>query len=838
MVATAEVDAAQSGGPAPHALSVPELLEHLRSSLMGLGEREAAARHVKPPAREAAGVRGALGALLESLFEPLQLLLVAVGVLAAIFGELRDAIAIFAVITLVAAVEAISEARAKRALHALRDLSAPTARVRRDGVARTVGTSEVVVGDVLELEAGDLVAADCRVLSADGLSVDQSALTGEPLSAGKGPAAVAMDAPLAERSSMLYAGTAVVAGAGAGLVVAAGADSELGRLGRLVAQAKEPLTPLQRAMRELASAALVLALLASVLVPLLGALRGQPVRKMLLDGLTLAFATIPEELPILVTVLVAAQGLRLARRGVLLRKLRAAEAIGGVTVLLSDKTGTLTENRLRLESVQGKRTTRVLDTAVAALGGASAQDPLDRALADAPGGPAPPGVARRFPFDPQRTRESAAWMDGEAAFVAVKGAPEQVLAVSAMPDADRWRVLERVSELAREGLRVIAVSARHMDRAPRDAQDAERELSFVGLAAFADPLRPGVREAVSELDRAGVRTILVTGDHPLTAEAIARQAGLAAGQPLVGGEALQALDDTELAERLSLDTVIARATPADKLRLVTLLQERGEAVAVTGDGVNDAPALAAADVGIAMGARGTDLAREAADLVLTDDAYSTIVTAIAGGRGLATQLRRAVAFYLGAKVALVAVIAVPLALGLPSPFGPAEIVLLELFMDLGASVAFVSEPVDADTMTRPPRDPARRFLDRAESTAIAITAAALTAAALPAYLLVRPLAGTGAASAAALAAWLVAHAAIAWSLRAHPRQNLSRNLAFPAWALAATLTALLFSLTPAAGALGLATLSASALALTAAAAIAGAALAAAGRRTLSISDSL
>jgi Ca2+-transporting ATPase len=480
----------------------------------------------------------------------------------------------------------------------------------------------------------------------------------------------------------------------------------------------------------------------------------------------------------------------------------------------------------------------VLDTAVAALGGASAQDPLDRALADAPGGPAPPGVARRFPFDPQRTRESAAWMDGEAAFVAVKGAPEQVLAVSAMPDADRWRVLERVSELAREGLRVIAVSARHMDRAPRDAQDAERELSFVGLAAFADPLRPGVREAVSELDRAGVRTILVTGDHPLTAEAIARQAGLAAGQPLVGGEALQALDDTELAERLSLDTVIARATPADKLRLVTLLQERGEAVAVTGDGVNDAPALAAADVGIAMGARGTDLAREAADLVLTDDAYSTIVTAIAGGRGLATQLRRAVAFYLGAKVALVAVIAVPLALGLPSPFGPAEIVLLELFMDLGASVAFVSEPVDADTMTRPPRDPARRFLDRAESTAIAITAAALTAAALPAYLLVRPLAGTGAASAAALAAWLVAHAAIAWSLRAHPRQNLSRNLAFPAWALAATLTALLFSLTPAAGALGLATLSASALALTAAAAIAGAALAAAGRRTLSISDSL
>jgi Ca2+-transporting ATPase len=598
------------------------------------------------------------------------------------------------------------------------------------------------------------------------------------------------------------------------------------------------LTPLQRAMRELARGALVLAVLASVLVPLLGALRGQPVRKMLLDGLTLAFATIPEELPILVTMLVAVQGLRLARRGVLLRKLRAAEAIGGVTVLLTDKTGTLTENRLRLEHVEGEHTLRVLDTAVAALGDAAPQDPLDRALADAPRGPAPPGVARRFPFDPQRKRESAAWTDGEATFVAVKGAPEQVLAVCAIADADRRIAVERVSEFARSGLRVIAVAARLMDRAPRDVEDAECDLSLVGLAAFADPLRPGVHDAVSELDRAGVRTILVTGDHPLTAEAIARKAGLRAEEVLLGGAALAQLDDQQLAARLTGDAVIARATPADKLRLVALLQDSGEAVAVTGDGVNDAPALAAADVGIAMGARGTDLAREAADLVLTDDAYPTVVAAVAGGRGLATQLRRAVAFYLGAKVALVAVIAVPLALRMPSPFGPAEIVLLELFMDLGASVAFVSEPVDPDAMTRPPRDPARRFLDQPETTAIALTAAALTTAALPAYLLVRPLAGTAAASAAALAAWLLAHAAIACSLRAHPRQDLSLNLAFPAWGLAATLTAAVFALTPAAGALGLKPLSASAVALTAAAAIAGGAVAAISRRALSISHRL
>ncbi|MBV9796652.1 MAG: HAD-IC family P-type ATPase [Solirubrobacterales bacterium] len=822
---------------APHALPATVLVGRLQSSPQGLSDTEARARLAPPESGERGRLAIALAELAEALLEPLQLLLLVVGVLAAIFGELRDAIAIFSVITIVAAVEAISEARAERALRALRELSAPTARVRRGGVVRAVARREVVVGDVLELGSGDLIAADCRVLAAAGLRVGEAALTGEPTGAAKDPEPVPVDAPLADRSSMVYAGTAVLAGAGTGLAVAVGAESELGRLGRLVAEAKEPPTPLQRTMRELARTSLVVALLACVLVPVLGALRGQPFRQMLLDGLTLAFATIPEELPILVTVLVAVQGIRLARRGVLLRKLRAAEAVGAATVLLSDKTGTLTENRLRLIHVEGERT-HVLAAAVAALGGAGTQDPLDRALLPPGGGTVPHGVARRFPFDPRRGRESAAWTDGEGTYVAVKGAPERVLAECAIASAERERVLEHASELAREGLRVIAVACRTMGAIPRSWQDAERDLSLVGLAAFADPLRAGVRDAVSTLARAGVRTILITGDHPATATSIARQAGLVAGPALQGGDALGALSDGELSAHLSSETVIARASPADKQRLVRVLQGAGEVVAVTGDGVNDAPALAAADVGIAMGARGTDLAREAADLVLTDDAYPTIVTAIAGGRGLATQLRRAVAFYLGAKVALVATIAVPLALGLPSPFGPAEIVLLELFMDIGASVAFTSEPVDAETMRNPPRDPARRFLDRAEISAIALTAASLVAATLPAYLLVRPLEGAAAGGATALVAWLLSNSAIAWSLRTHPGQNMARNVAFPAWALAAALTAMIFALTPAAAALGLKQLHAPALALAVAAAAAGTALAAVGRRALSLSHRL
>ena len=341
------------------------------------------------------------------------------------------------------------------------------------------------------------------------------------------------------------------------------------------------------------------------------------------------------------------------------------------------------------------------------------------------GAPASSERLARYPFDPVRRRESAVWRDPGGAWVAVKGAPEAVLDACAMSETERTSVLARVARLADDGLRVIAVAERRRRLAPPATSPTPRpSCDFVGLVAFRDPLRAGVGDAVAELAHAGVRTIVVSGDHPETVAAAAREAGVRAPEVLHGGAPLDALDDDELAGRLRGEAVIARATPEDKLRLVRILQDRGEAVAVTGDGVNDAPALAAANVGIAMGARGTDLAREASDLVLVDDAYPTIVGAVEGGRGLASQLRRAVAFYLGAKIALVVVIAVPLALGLPAPFQPVHIVVLELFMDVGASVAFVSEPTAPATMDRPPRDPASRFLDGTQLSAIALTAVA------------------------------------------------------------------------------------------------------------------
>jgi P-type Ca2+ transporter type 2C len=335
-----------------------------------------------------------------------------------------------------------------------------------------------------------------------------------------------------------------------------------------------------------------------------------------------------------------------------------------------------------------------------------------------------------------------------------------------------------------------------------------------------------------------VKTIVVTGDHAMTAAAVAEQADLGGGKVLAGGEPLDRLTDRELSSRLADHTVVARATPSDKLRVVRLLQRRGEVVAVTGDGINDAPALAAADVGIAMGRRGTDLAREAADLVLTDDAYPTVATAVEAGRSIASQLRRAVAFYLGAKLALVAAVAVPLALGLPSPFAPVHIVLLELFMDLGASVAFVSEPAAPAAMSRPPREPAARFLDRAETGAIVGSAAALFAAVLASYLVVRAGWGPESGRSAAVASWLVGHTLVAWALRARPALPPRANPAFPAWALAAAVTGVVLTATPAGHAFGLDALPTAAWTVIAAAVAGGALLAAAGRRAADLGRQL
>jgi Ca2+-transporting ATPase len=829
-----------------HALDVAATLAQLETTEIGLTDEARAARLARHGPNSVAGQRRERWwrELAESFTEPLQLLLIVVAVLSAVFGELSDALAIAVVIVAVAVVETVTELRAARSIAALHALTAPTARLVRD--AQVTGTevaevaaAELVPGDVIAVEAGDLVPADARLLTAHGLRVDESSLTGEAAAVGKGPTPVPEATELAERVNMLYAGTAVVGGDARAVVVATGAASQLGQLGALVTDTTEPPTPLQRALSQLARAVLVLALVASALVVAVGVAAGQPWREMLLAGLTVAFATVPEELPILVVVLLAVGGRQLARRGALLRRLQAGETLGGITTVITDKTGTLTENQLRLTEITGNRD-HVLDAAVHCQpADAPSREPMDRALATAA---RRAGITQRgeplawFPFDPARKLVSQAWQVGPQIRLVVSGAPEAVLHRCLLSPGERAHVEAQLAEFTGRGLRVIGFATRLLPGPPGDRDDAETGLTFLGLAAFADPLRAGVPEAVAALSAAGVSTIVVTGDHPATAAAVAMQAGLPSGTLLTARSELDAHSDAELAGLLRHGTVVARATPQIKHRLVQLLQRRGDIVAATGDGANDAPALAAADVGIAMGRHGADLARQAADLVLTDDSYLTVTAAIAKGRNIGAQLRRAVAFYLGAKLALVTVMLAALALGRPAPFAPIHIVLLEIFMDLGASVAFVAEPAAPTAMRQPPRPPGTRFLDRATVGAIAVVALALTAATLPIYLLTAPAGAIGegggvdTARAAAVLAWLAGHALIAWTLRSQPALSWAANPAFPTWVGAALAAGLVVVLTPLAGLVGLAVLPPPVMALVAVSvALAVAAAAVAGR---------
>jgi P-type Ca2+ transporter type 2C len=793
--------------------------------------------------------------LAEELTEPMIVLLLAVAVLYSVWGNLQDAAAIAAVIAAVVLVEVFTEYRAKAAIAALGRLSAPAAPVLRGGRAGEVPAETLVPGDVLVLRPGQRVAADVRLAEAAGLRVDESALTGEPVPAVKDAGSVLpAGTPLAERANLAFAGTTVTAGTGRGVVVATGMGTELGRVTGLVIAAKPPRTALQQAMRELARWLAWLALGFSVLIPAVGIVAGQPWRQMVLTGLTLAFATIPEELPIIITMVLGVGAWRLARRHALVRRLSAAETLGGVSVIAADKTGTLTQNRMTLARLWPAAGPGAGHTVLALAAvchdatvtghGAAVQitgDPTDVALLEAarqrgllPGEPGglPATVAGAYGFDSARKIMSVTIRQpgrgGEPGLLLVtKGAPEEVLARCTrlldggqprpLTPAGRDRVRGQVEAMAAQGLRVIAVASRPLPSgagAGLARDEAERDLVLAGLAGLADPPRGDAAGAVRAVTAAGVRVVMVTGDHPATARAVAAQVGLDGGGPLLTGPDLDAMDDTALAQAAASVPVFARVTPEHKLRLVRALHARGQVVAVTGDGINDAPALAAADVGVAMGAGGTDVAREAAGLVLADDNFATITAAVREGRVIYDNLRKGVAYYLACKVALIATTAAGAVLGLPIPFAPIQIVVMEAFMDVAGSLTFTAEPPEADVMARPPRDPRLKFTDRPLISGIFAGAASLFAAVAGIYLGATA-AGAPAAQARTLAftAWMTGYLALAWVMRSR-RTPLARlgwwsNRFLPAWtAVTAAALAVIMAVPPVRGALRLTTLTA------------------------------
>lgn len=754
--------------------------------------------------------------ILEEVREPMILLLLATGVVYAIVGGLADALVIIGIIVIVIAVEVFNERRAEQALAALSRLAEPQALVVRDGTAREIPAEGVVPGDVLVLQEGQRVPADARLIEGFGLWADESALTGESVPVEKqSDTTLPEETPLAERDNLVFSGTSITRGRGLGLVVATGMGAEIGRVAELAAGVRQPRTPLQVSMRELTRWMVWLALGFSVIIPFLSwLLTHQPLQQMLLTALSLAFATIPEELPILITIVLALGAYRLSRQHAIVKRLRAAETLSAVTVIATDKTGTLTENHMALAQILPEASREkalqvgILSNDAVVSGSAFSGDPLDVALLEG-GRAAGIDVAamrrdfpllEEFPFDAEHKRMAVVVAHGEDRLVAVKGAPELIFARCArhlvgndtpgeppraeeLTDSTRAELLAESERLTANGLRVIALAAKTLPAASAATaeqltrEQVESDLTFVAFAGLADPPRPEVAAAIADSQQAGIRVVMVTGDHPLTALAIAREVGIITDgddQRVMTGRELDALPDEALGDAIKSARVFARTTPEHKLRIVEALRARGERVAVTGDGINDAPALAAADIGIAMGETGTDVAREAADIVLADDNFATITLAVKEGRLLFANLQKAIRFYLAVKVALISVTLLPVLLLVPVPFTPVQIILTELFMDVAASATFVSEPAEDDLMRRPPRNPREHFMNRAMVSSIFIAAAGLFIAVAVIYLVLW-YGGTGLAQArtAAFVTWLLGHVFLALNLRSE-REPLSR----------------------------------------------------------------
>ena len=703
----------------------------------GLSQQEAQARLRRDGPNElpAASRTGAVQLLWEVVREPMFLLLVACGAIYLALGDRHEALMLLGFVFVVIAMTFVQKRRSQAALDALRDLSSPRALVLRDGVPVRVPGPSLVAGDVVLLAEGDRVPADLELLEASYLTVDESQLTGESQPVLKQAREAAATGPAAAHQRC-FSGSLVTQGSAKGCVVATGARSALGRIGVSLGGIAMEDTPIQhetaQVVRRVATAGVLIAALLAI---------GWTVSRGdwltgLLAGLTLAMAILPEELPVVLTIFLGLGAWRLSREQVLTRRIPAVELLGATTVLCVDKTGTLTRNQMEVRQLWVEGSNFVL-----------ANQPPD-AMAHAFHPVLEYGVlsSHRRAFDPMESAIGAAgqhWLQGSEhlhadwtlvsdyplsrellamsrvwrspdcreLLVAAKGAPEAIVDLCHLPPAQGQRIADQVAALAADGLRVLGVARAVFSADELPAIQHDFDFEFVGLIALEDPVRSDVPAAIAECRAAGIRVAMITGDHPATALAIARQAGLdTAGGHLTGVD-LDALDDPTLAERLSRTQVFCRVRPEQKLRLVQAFKARGDVVAMTGDGVNDAPALKAAHIGVAMGGRGTDVAREAADLVLLNDDFGALVTAIRYGRRMFANLRKAIAFVLAAHLPIIGLALAPLLMGWPLILMPAHILFLQLVIDPACSIVFEAEPLEPGAMAQPPRRPDARLFD-------------------------------------------------------------------------------------------------------------------------------
>jgi Ca2+-transporting ATPase len=758
----------------------------------GLDEDEAARRlstHGRNELPEAAPPSPwhILGAQFSSL---IVWVLIGAALVSGLLGEWVDAGAILAIVLLNGLLGFVQEYRAEQSLAALKTLAVTYARVMREGERRTLSSTELVPGDIIDVEAGDRVPADARLIQAAAFRTQEAALTGESTPVDKNSLVLAdNDVPLADQRNMLFMGTTVSGGKGRAVIVATGSGTELGRIATLMTTVAVEPTPLQRRLEQFGHVLLWLSLGIVVVVFALGLWRGEPVFDMFLTAVSLAVAAIPEGLPAIVTTTLALGVMRMVSRHALIRRLPAVETLGAATVICTDKTGTLTKNEMTVtglaidglvchvtgdgyapegEVIGGdSRAGGLRDLLWSALlcNGSSLRateagwtvvgDPTEGALLVAGGkagwrkeeleGAHP--LVGEIPFDSERKMMTMIRRSEGRAVAYVKGAPDVLLGrcdwymtrageVVPLSDATRHSIMSLNQEFARQALRVVALARRVLDPEPAtfESEGIERELVFLGLAAMKDPLRPEAKQAVERCRSAGIKTVMITGDHKETALAIGREAGFASGstQALSGLE-LNGLTDAELAARVRDVSVYARVSAEHKLRIVRAWRAQGAVVAMTGDGVNDAPAVREADIGIAMGMTGTDVTKDASDMVVTDDNFASIAAAVEEGRCIYENIRKAVQYLLSCNLSEVLVMLGSTLLGWPLPLLPIHILWINLVTDGFPALALAVDPKDPDVMTRPPRDPQAPLLDRRRFITVCVQGVVMAAATLAVF---------------------------------------------------------------------------------------------------------
>ena len=677
----------------------------------GLSQAEAAARLAAEGPNELpqADARSLLRIAFDVVREPMFGLLLAAGIAYLVLGQSTEAVALLVFASASVAIAVVQETRSERVLEALRDLTSPRALVIRDGQRQRIPGREVVRGDIVILSEGDRVPADGRLTVSHDLKLDESLVTGESL-------------PIARQvGDPVLSATLVVRGQGVAETLATGARSRIGQIGQSLGEIEHAAPVLQRQTRRLVrmvgGVGLVCCLLAVVLY---GLWRGSWIEAAL-AGIALGMSMLPEEFPLVLAVFMVMGAWRLSRNRVLTRRASAIESLGAATVLCTDKTGTLTENRMSLIAFRpdDTATRAALIERGAQASPVDAFDPMDRAFhiaraatSQAGNGPAPSlpaSPAKVYALSPDLFAVTQVWPDGS---VAAKGAPEAIADLCRLSDRERQGILEDAAAMARQGMRVLGIAEARNDGPGFPETPRAFAFRFLGLVGLADPLRAEVPRAIAECATAGVRVVMITGDHPQTAQAIARQAGLPEHEP-VTGSGLAAMSDAQLAVAARDVDVFARIQPEQKLRLVRALKSRGEVVAMTGDGVNDAPALKAADIGVAMGGRGTDVAREAASIVLLDDDFGSILRTLRAGRRIYDNLRKAMSYILAVHVPIAGLALLPLLAGLPLLLSPIHIAFLEMVIDPVCSIVFEAEDEEADLMRRPPRKPDAQILSPA-----------------------------------------------------------------------------------------------------------------------------